>query len=335
MEKTLQTNLRMKTKDTIKILEQQLNEAPHSPQLWEDLADLYLQREELDKAIDAYEFALAIEPERESALCKRSIAYLASDNQQLQQKGRNFLQDYCKRHPEKTDLRHILESINTLDETGYNFLPFDDDEILHALQGENEHTKNETKDKEVELDWSMLLNPATPFDDYMDTIDMLYEKRQYNKAIEVLERLIAIHPEEGILYLDCGLMFLEKDMLEEAESYFEKALLKAKSEEDKEFFLGEIATHYFCKQYYLDAIDYYHRIRDPHEVDEQLPYMAACCLELNYPKLYETYVRQLDPEGYEDHYKNIIRAFYGHLPMNLRPDEMKAFLLKLFDRYNS
>ena len=119
----------MKTKDTIKILEQQLDEAPHSPQLWEDLADLYLQREQVDKAIDAYEFALAIEPGRESALCKRSIAYLATDNPALHQKGKTYLETYSRQHPEQTELRDMLDRLNRLvDESMPSFLPSDDKE---------------------------------------------------------------------------------------------------------------------------------------------------------------------------------------------------------------
>ena len=133
----------MKTKDTIKILEQQLDEAPHSPQLWEDLADLYLQREQVDKAIDAYEFALAIEPDRESALCKRSIAYLATDNPALHQKGKTYLETYSRQHPEQTELRDMLDRLNRLvDESIPSFLPSDDKEtqgyaLVDVAKGRN------------------------------------------------------------------------------------------------------------------------------------------------------------------------------------------------------
>ena len=155
------------------------------------------------------------------------------------------------------------------------------------------------------------------------------------KAREALDMLLALHPEEATLYLDYGILLMLKDKEKEAEKYFDKALLKASHSEDLDFFLGEIGFQYFNKQYYLDALDYYFRIRNPEELHEHLPYIADCCLELNYPKLYKDYVLQLDPENDDEQYKEIHRAFYGHLPLNLRPDEMKPFLLKLFDRYNS
>ena len=137
------------------------------------------------------------------------------------------------------------------------------------------------------------------------------------------------------LFTDGKSMYSRYSPQKEAEKYFDKALLKASHSEDLDFFLGEIGFQYFNKQYYLDALDYYFRIRNPEELHEHLPYIADCCLELNYPKLYKDYVLQLDPENDDEQYKEIHRAFYGHLPLNLRPDEMKPFLLKLFDRYNS
>lgn len=324
----------MKTKDTIKILEQQLDEAPHSPQLWEDLADLYLQREQVDKAIDAYEFALAIEPDRESALCKRSIAYLATDNPALHQKGKTYLETYSRQHPEQTELRDMLDRLNRLvDESMPSFLPSDDKETQEDSLLDVLHRPAEEED--FDIDWDLLRNPDTDFETYIDIIDQLFECRSYEKAREALDMLLALHPEEATLYLDYGILLMLKDKEKEAEKYFDKALLKASHSEDLDFFLGEIGFQYFNKQYYLDALDYYFRIRNPEELHEHLPYIADCCLELNYPKLYKDYVLRLDPENDDEQCKEIHRAFYGHLPLNLRPDEMKPFLLKLFDRYNS
>lgn len=325
----------MNTTDTIKILEQQLEEAPHSPQLWEDLADLYLQREQVDKAIDAYEFALAIEPERESALCKRSIAYLATDDPILHQKGRTYLEAYCRQHPEKTDLKHILNSLDMLygQDGLLSDLPFDGKELTNGSL--NELNLPEDDDEITDIDWNMLRNPNTDFEDYIEIIDMLFDSRKYDKALEALDVLLPLHPEEPTLYLDYGILLMQKDMVDEAEPYFDKTLLKVSHSNDKDFFLGEIGFQYFCKGYYSDALDYYFRIRNAQELHEHLPYMAACFLELDYANLYKEYVLRLDPETDEEQYKEIHRAFYGHLPLNLRPEEVKPFLLKLYDRYNS
>lgn len=324
----------MNTTNTIRILKQQLEEAPHSPQLWEDLADLYLQREQVDKAIDAYEFALAIEPERESALCKRSIAYLATDDPILYQKGKTYLEAYCRQHPEKAELKHILNSLDKLyEQTDLSMpLPFDDEELTDNWMKDINLPE---EDEAIDIDWNMLRNPTTDFEDYIEVIDMLFESRKYDKALEALDVLIPLHPEEPTLYLDYGIILMQKDMEDEAESYFDKTLLKVSNSDDKDFFLGEIGFQYFCKEHYSDALDYYFRIRDIQELHEHLPYMAACFLELDYENLYKEYVLRLEPETDEEQYKEIHRAFYGHLPLNLRPEEMKSFLLKLFNRYNS
>ncbi len=324
----------MNTTNTIRILKQQLEEAPHSPQLWEDLADLYLQREQVDKAIDAYEFALAIEPERESALCKRSIAYLATDDPILYQKGKTYLEAYCRQHPEKAELKHILNSLDKLyEQTDLSMpLPFDDEELTDNWMKDINLPE---EDEAIDIDWNMLRNPTTDFEDYIEIIDMLFESRKYDKALEALDVLIPLHPEEPTLYLDYGIILMQKDMEDEAESYFDKTLLKVSNSDDKDFFLGEIGFQYFCKEHYSDALDYYFRIRDIQELHEHLPYMAACFLELDYENLYKEYVLRLEPETDEEQYKEIHRAFYGHLPLNLRPEEMKSFLLKLFNRYNS
>lgn len=324
----------MNTTNTIRILKQQLEEAPHSPQLWEDLADLYLQREQVDKAIDAYEFALAIEPERESALCKRSIAYLATDDPILYQKGKTYLEAYCRQHPEKAELKHILNSLDKLyEQTDLSVpLPFDDEELTDNWMKDINLPE---EDEAIDIDWNMLRNPTTDFEDYIEVIDMLFESRKYDKALEALDVLIPLHPEEPTLYLDYGIILMQKDMEDEAESYFDKTLLKVSNSDDKDFFLGEIGFQYFCKEHYSDALDYYFRIRDIQELHEHLPYMAACFLELDYENLYKEYVLRLEPETDEEQYKEIHRAFYGHLPLNLRPEEMKSFLLKLFNRYNS
>lgn len=324
----------MNTTNTIRILKQQLEEAPHSPQLWEDLADLYLQREQVDKAIDAYEFALAIEPERESALCKRSIAYLATDDPILYQKGKTYLEAYCRQHPEKAELKHILNSLDKLyEQTDLSVpLPFDDEELTDNWMKDINLPE---EDEAIDIDWNMLRNPTTDFEDYIEIIDMLFESRKYDKALEALDVLIPLHPEESTLYLDYGIILMQKDMEDEAESYFDKTLLKVSNSDDKDFFLGEIGFQYFCKEHYSDALDYYFRIRDIQELHEHLPYMAACFLELDYENLYKEYVLRLEPETDEEQYKEIHRAFYGHLPLNLRPEEMKSFLLKLFNRYNS
>lgn len=288
----------------------------------------------MDKAIDAYEFALAIEPERESALCKRSIAYLATDDPILYQKGKTYLEAYCRQHPEKAELKHILNSLDKLyEQTDLSVpLPFDDEELTDNWMKDINLPE---EDEAIDIDWNMLRNPTTDFEDYIEVIDMLFESRKYDKALEALDVLIPLHPEEPTLYLDYGIILMQKDMEDEAESYFDKTLLKVSNSDDKDFFLGEIGFQYFCKEHYSDALDYYFRIRDIQELHEHLPYMAACFLELDYENLYKEYVLRLEPETDEEQYKEIHRAFYGHLPLNLRPEEMKSFLLKLFNRYNS
>ncbi len=310
----------MNTKDSIRALERQLDKAPHSPQLWEKLADLYLQKEQVDKAIDAYEFAIAIDPKRESALFKRSLAYMITDNKTLRDKGKDFLEAYCQRHPEEPELRKMLDYIEVLCDK-VNFtpelpLPFDDSVTDHTI------------------DWDMLRDPQTPYDEYMETVDMLFDGRYYQKAREVLDILLPLHPDEGILYLDYGSLLMQDDNIAQAENYFKKALLKV-SKQDRDFFLGEIGFQYFAGQLYPEALDYYHRIENIQEVRDHLPYMAACCLELNYPLLYHSYLAQIDPENNEDDYNECHQAFYGHLPNNLLPKEMKPFLKQLFDRYNT
>lgn len=313
----------MGNKEAIKILEQQLNDAPHSPQLWEDLADLYIQQEQTYKAIEAYEFALAIDPERETTLCKRSIAYLATTNEKLRQKGRSYLKDYCQKHPEEMELKSILEQVDALDaaETLQPRLPYD--EAMPEIPIDDEA-----------VDWETIRDPQTDFETYMDILDMLFDGRHYSKAFEVVLTLLPLHPDDGMLHLNCGILYMWKEEPEQAASCFDKALLHASTTANLDFFLGEIGFQYWDKQMFGGALDYYNRISCDKEMHEHLPYMAVCCLELGYPVPYKSLVEQLHPETDENDYKEICRAFYDYIPKNLRDNEIKPFLLKLFERYN-
>lgn len=314
----------MGNKEAIKILEQQLNDAPHSPQLWEDLADLYIQQEQVYKAIEAYEFALAIDPERETTLCKKSIAYLATNNDKLRQKGRNFLKDYCLRHPEEVELKDILEHVEMLDK----------EEALTRQKALSDEALPEVPIDDEMIDWEVIRNPHTDFEEYMDIVDMLFDGRHYTKAFEVIQTLIPLHPEEGMLYLNCGILYMWKEEPEHAADCFDKALLHASTTDDKDFFLGEIGFQYWDRQMFADALDHYNRISCNKEIHEHLPYMAVCCLELSYPILYRSLVEQLHPETDEGEYKETLRAFCDYMPRNLRAGEVKPFLSKLYERYN-
>ena len=162
--KKLQTNTHMKTKDTIKILEQQLDEAPHSHNCGKTSLNLYLQREQVDKAIDAYEFALAIEPDRESALCKKHC--LPGHRQPRPAPERKDLPGtYSRQHPEQTELRDMLDRLNRLvDESMPSFLPSDDKETQEDSLLDVLHRPAEEED--FDIDWDLLRNPDTDFETY-------------------------------------------------------------------------------------------------------------------------------------------------------------------------
>lgn len=313
----------MKTRETIQILEQQLDEAPHSPQLWEDLGDMYIQAEQVDKAIEAYEFALALEPERESAKCKKHIAYLATQDPQKQQAGKAFLQKYCVEHPEDDELQNIVDHFELLDNV----------KIETSLSQEIQELEKDIP-FEGELDWELIRDPQATTTDYDPIIDALWVHQHFSTLHEVINVLIHLHPEDANLFMMYGRLLMCRHEYDQARRYFEKALLKADDDPQRDYYLGIFGYEFHIRQFYLEAFDYYCQIRTDEERCEQLPYMARCCLELDYKPLYGYFIGQLDPANNGDDYRNIIRAFHDCLPMNLSNTEVKEFLLKLFDRYN-
>ena len=179
----------MKTRETIQILERQLDEAPHSPQLWEDLGDMYIQAEQVDKAIEAYEFALALEPERESAKCKKHIAYLATQDPQKQQAGKAFLQKYCVEHPEDDELQNIVDHFELLDNV----------KIETSLSQEIQELEKDIP-FEGELDWELIRDPQATTTDYDPIIDALWVHQHFSTLHEVINVLIHLHTEDANLF---------------------------------------------------------------------------------------------------------------------------------------
>lgn len=316
----------MNIKEQIKILEQQIEEAPHSAQLWEDLADLYMQKEYPEKAIEAYEFALAIEPERSSATCKKNIAYLTTDDAIMRSKGMEFLLEYCKQHPQETELLKILNKIKELDEK-------EGEPTVITLSNTDNYTDIPCTDEE--LDWELIENPETPFEEYIEVVDHLYLNQHYTKAIEVTNKLITIHPDDYELYVMLGAIFMKKENLKESKRLFRIALLKTSSQEEKDDCYAEIAIQYFEQEMYHEAFDAYNHIQTIDIMQENIPYIAVCCLELEYRTLYFFYIKQLNIIGNEDVHETCQRAFFDYLPKRINPAELIPFLLKLYDRYNA
>lgn len=299
----------------ISILEKQSIEAPESAVIWEELGDLYSQAGDWEKAIEAYDFVLAIKPDNLEVSRKRILVLLAGDNEHNIRVAISELEGYCQRNPTDKEM-HTLRVLFLLNDTEFSFA----DEFLQENNpdyylGELEHNF-QMKD--------------VPQMIYLNLINSYISLKQFQRAIYLLDIFSQWHPDDYLLYIAYGSVYLHTGQTDEAKNMFDKAYYYTNDINDRDVCFLQIGLSYFHVENYKMAYFYLNKMELEVNKKETIPYLACCCLENGGEEEYFYYIDQFT----EIPFFCIKNAFKNHIPKNITPQELIPFLKKLYHRYN-
>lgn len=310
----------MTAKDKIKAIQKELETLPYSKSKWEELGDLLYHEGRHDEALEAYEFALAIQPDSKQALRMKALLLQMSPSDETVEKGKKILKTYCETYPDDLDTQ-ILLTITLLDENRF-------EEALSSMQDNFENTIAQLDAYNDGTGTSASLHNLN-----YSLLEYLREKEDYDTAEDILDILDSIHPDNmHLLILSGGVMF-DRGCPQDAEEFFATAMQQINTPLDKEQFLFETGCEYFRAGFYKRAEQQLTRVKDPLILQETYPYLACCALERGEEKRYYQYLAQIDPSG--PYLKGIKKAFRNYLPPNIRSFEVIQYLKDIYPRCQS
>lgn len=246
--------------DGIHYFKQRLEENPHEVESWSALGDIYRRTEQLEEAIDSYEYALAIDPTHLWANMHIANAYY--------------------------DLNRFQEAIDSLNEAIAHHM---ETSMIHAslgdcyyrleqfLDAKNEYTKaleinenlteawsglgyiySDTGDSKKAIQYFEKAYHLEPFnDDHLYNLAAEYRKTNDNeKALECLLEIEKHQPRDPDLYFFLGDLLADMDRCDEAICYLNLGLQRTENEPCLLYLLAylhlERNERHFALQY-LDA----------------------------------------------------------------------------------
>ncbi len=297
------------------ILEKQLTEAPESDVIWEELGDLYSQEGDWEKSIEAYNFVLAIKPDNMEVSRKKILALLADDSEHNVQIAISELETYCQHNPDDREMQ-TLRVLFLMNDAEFSL-------VGEYLQ------KNNPDYYLGELEHSFQIKDV-PQMIYLNLINSYISLKQFQRAVYLLDIFSQWHPDDYLLYIAYGSVFLYTGQPDDAKKMFDKAYCYANNINDRDVCYLQTGLSYFHVENYKMAYFYLNKVETEGNKKEIIPYLACCCLENGEEKEYFYYMEHFT----EIPFFCIKNAFKNHIPKNITPQELISFLKDLYHRYN-
>lgn len=297
------------------ILEKQLTEAPESDVIWEELGDLYSQEGDWEKSIEAYNFVLAIKPDNMEVSRKKILALLADDSEHNVQIAISELETYCQHNPDDREMQ-TLRVLFLMNDAEFSL-------VGEYLQ------KNNPDYYLGELEHSFQIKDV-PQMIYLNLINSYISLKQFQRAVYLLDIFSQWHPDDYLLYIAYGSVFLYTGQPDDAKKMFDKAYYYANNINDRDVCYLQTGLSYFHVENYKMAYFYLNKVETEGYKKEIIPYLACCCLENGEEKEYFYYMEHFT----EIPFFCIKNAFKNHIPKNITPQELISFLKDLYHRYN-
>ena len=266
-----------------KVFQLSLDELPYSVPHWNGLAKCYLAQNEITKAHEAVDFALAIEENNQEALEIKSFCYLQSENQE---------EALCL-------LRQLLP-ITKAPNRIYGLM------VKCYLDMEKS-----TEAKAICQEWLKECPKLTSFErsEIFSYISMCcFNLHQPEEAMNYVDAALDLEPSFRGAILQKGMIYLEMQENEKAEELFQKVLDISPDDEQSEV-LYNVANCYFFLQMYSETIDWCSRIckNYPEEQLEALHLIACsyfCMLDIDSCLKYLAKIWQMCDQKFEEEYIN-------------------------------
>lgn len=212
-----------------------IDKSPFNPSYWMGLVKCYFIQEQIDKAIEACDFALAADDEFGEAYAYKAHCFFYLNNSD----------DAIENYQKAMDLKAIPP------ELGYMFMGIsygNKEEWQNADDCYNKVIKRFEEDGDKQ---SILL-----IDTYTSKAFALSHLERYEEAHQLCEKAKAINPNEGLIYLTEGKLYLAEEMENEAVKSFEKAI---ESNSGIEMWYM-IASAYSDSDYLPEAKEYFEKV---------------------------------------------------------------------------
>lgn len=216
----------------IEVFNKLIDKAPYNASYWMGLAKCLFVDEKADKAIEACDFALAADEK-----CGEAYAYKAHSFFYL-----NNLDDAIENYQKAIEYKSIPP------ELGYMFMG------LSYASKEEWQKADECYDKVIEIfekDSNGVLMLLV--DTYNNKAVALSHLGRLEEAHQFCDKAKKINPNEGLIYLTDGKLYLEEELDDEAEAAFKKALEVSPGVE----MCYMIASSYSDNNYLCEAQEYF------------------------------------------------------------------------------
>nr|WP_294478605.1 tetratricopeptide repeat protein [uncultured Bacteroides sp.] len=221
-----------KIKEAIPYFDKLIDLAPFNPAYWMGLAKCYFIIEDVEKAIEACDFALAADEKYGEAYAYKAHCYFYLNNSDA------AIENYQK----AMELKAIPP------ELGFMFMGMSYTNKEEWLKANDCFDIVVQKFEEEEDPNSLLL-----IDTYNSKANVLAKLGEFDEALLMCAKARKINPDEAFIIITEGKIYLEKEMVEEADKIFKKALKASPGVE----MLYMIASTYSEYNYVFQAKKYY------------------------------------------------------------------------------
>lgn len=218
--------------EAIEIYNKLIDKSPYNASYWMGLAKCLFVDEKVDKAIEACDFALAADEKCGEAYAYKAHSYFYLNNPD------DAIENYQK----------AIEYKSIPPELGYMFMGLSyasKEEWQKADESYDKVIKSFEKDNDGE---SILL-----IDTYTSKAVALSHLGRLEEAHQLCDKAKKINPNEGLIYLTKGKLYLEEELDDEAEAAFKQALEVSPGVE----MCYMIASSYSDSNYLCEAQEYF------------------------------------------------------------------------------
>ena len=212
-----------------------IDKSPFNPSYWMGLVKCYFVQEQIDKAIEACDFALAADDQYGEAYAYKAHCFFYLNNSD----------DAIENYQKAIELKAIPP------ELGYMFMGISYGNKEEWQKADDYYDKVIERFEEDGDKQSILL-----IDTYTSKAFALSHLERYEEAHELCEKAKEINPNEGLIYLTEGKLYLAEELEDEAAISFEKAIEINPNIE----MWYMIASAYSESDYLIEAKEYFEKV---------------------------------------------------------------------------
>lgn len=222
--------------NAVMLLEKAMERDPGSIFLKKELAVLYLQQEENEKALQVVEEILKQEPHSEDALI---LAATIKKTLGQDDEAEQMYEKVLKNNPRRQNVYKLLGKIYLNEGDLENALRifkqmtqvFPDDYIGHYYVGKIHLMRKETADAEAEFQKTLDLAPSL-IEPRLDLIQIYQAAGQEKKVISLYKEILAQYPGNAAVEIELALLYLKDDKVEKANEMFRQLGERAARDRD-------------------------------------------------------------------------------------------------------